>query len=183
MHEHSILYGTIVILDLDRMSETVRERGWSEYRPNPSTGILSGLVESFARKWNAVVVYGLDWERGTEEAVIEIPEVEPAEVREDLEHIACEVAKTGVTITIVAITGPVIGKRAWDRRSAYEGPRRRAKRILEALKRKGGGFIYIEGSVERVWSLECAKNAMANNDNDSSTDDVSGRYRQYPMDY
>ncbi|MCE4627650.1 MAG: hypothetical protein F7C34_00670 [Desulfurococcales archaeon] len=172
----SVNYGTIILIDIDRMSEVIREKGWSEYRPNPSTGKLSGLVELFARKWSAVIIYGLDWERGTEEAVIEIPGAEPEEVEADLKHIACEMAKTGVTVTIVAITGPTLGRPARDRRSAYAGPRRRAKRVLEALKRRGGGFIYVEGRTARVQSLECAKGNMEEADIDSATDDASRQY-------
>jgi hypothetical protein len=137
--------GTIVIMDLDRFGETVRERGWSEYEPNPATGLLTQLVEAFVRKWQAVVVYGLDPERGTEEVVLEIPFVEPYEVKGDLERIKHEVNALGVGITIVAVKGFVTGKPASSRREAYYGTpdRRYAKAMLERLKRRGGNTIFI----------------------------------------
>ena len=140
-----LVEGTVVILDLDRFSEIVRERGWSEYEPNPATGLLTYLVERFARKWQAVIVYGLDEERGTEEAVIEIPFVEPWEVKEDLEEIKREVNRLGVGITIVAVKGYVTGEPASNRREAYYGTPSRsyAKSILERLKRRGGNTMFI----------------------------------------
>ncbi len=138
--------GTIVVIDLDRFGELVEEKGWSEYSPNPITGLLSNLVYDFVRKWNAVIVYGLDWERGTEEAVIEIPLVDPQEVEEDLRHILEEVRREGGSVTIVAIRDIVVGRKAHSRREAYYGTlgRRRAIKMLGKLKRKGGGIIYTE---------------------------------------
>jgi hypothetical protein len=137
--------GTIVIADLDRFSEVVRERGWSEYKPNPATGLLTQLIESFVRKWQAIVIYGLDPQRGTEEVVLEIPFVEPYEVKEDLEKIKEEINRLGVGITIVAVRGLVVGKPAKDRREAYYGTpsRKYAKTMLEKLKRKGGNAVFI----------------------------------------
>jgi len=137
--------GTIVIMDLDMFGEIVVERGWSEYEPNPATGLLTQLVEAFVRKWQAVVVHGLDPERGTEEVVLEIPLVEPYEVKEDLEAIKREVNKVGVGITIVAVKGVVLGRPAGSRREAYYGTpsRKYAKTILEKLKRRGGNIVFI----------------------------------------
>ncbi|GAB6148558.1 hypothetical protein [Stetteria hydrogenophila] len=140
--------GTVVVLDLDEFEEVTRERGYDEYRPNEVTGLLSALVEGFARKWQAVIVYGLDWERGTEEALIEVPYVEASEVSGDLVEIAREVGATGVSVTIVAVTGHVA---PWIRgdRSAYTATptRRTALKILERLKARGGGVVYVDGRI------------------------------------
>lgn len=141
--------GALVIIDLDRFSEVVRERGWSEYRPNPATGLLSQLVDALARRWQGLVVYGLDWERGTEEAVLEFPGIEATDLVDDLVGIARELEAQGVRATIVAVTGPVLGRPARTRREAYQGPRRAAKRIMESLKRRGGGVVYVDGEI--VW--------------------------------
>jgi len=140
-----LVWGTVVVLDLDRFEETIEERGWSQYTPNPATGLLSHLVEQLARKWSAVIVYGLDWERGTEEAVLEIPLVEPEELREDLERIKEEVNKLGVGITIVAVRGYVGLKPAKSRREAYTATptRRLAIKLLRRAKRRGGNTIII----------------------------------------
>ncbi len=142
-----LTWGAIVIIDLDRFGDVVRERGWSEYRPNPATGLLSHLVDSLARRWQGLVVYGLDWERGTEEAVLEIPGVEASDLVDDLVGIARELEEQGVRATIVAVTGPILGKPAKNRREAYQGPRRAVKRIMESLKRRGGGVVYVDGEI------------------------------------
>jgi len=150
------LDGVTIIIDIDRMEETADERGWSRWRPNPATGLLSNLVEQLVRKWQAIVVYGLDWERGTEEAVLEIPSVAGDEVAGDLARLARELCHAGVTVTIVAVTGPVLGKPARSRREAYGGSRSRARRLLEAYKRRGGGFVVVDGVVvERLFPGEC----------------------------
>ena len=141
-----LVEGTIVIMDLDRFGDVVEERGWSEYRPNPATGLLTSLVERLVAKWSGYVVYGLDEERGTEEVVIEIPYVEPEELREDLEEVKREINKLGVGITIVAVKGYVgLVERKVDRRSAYTATpsRRYAAKLLREAKRRGGNRIVI----------------------------------------
>ena len=136
--------GTIVMLDLDNFSEIIAERGWSEYSPNPATSLLTRLVEEFVRKWQGVVVYGLDEERGTEEAVIEIPYVEPEEVASDLERIKEEMNKLGVGITIVAVKGYVLAQPAPQREAYTATPtRRRAHSLLRKLKRRGGNTVLV----------------------------------------
>ncbi|MET1101205.1 MAG: hypothetical protein ABWW69_01815 [Pyrodictiaceae archaeon] len=142
---YRLVEGTIIVIDLDKFGEVVTERGWSEYSPNEATGLLTLLVEKLASKWHGVVVYGLDPERGTEEAVIEIPLVEPEEVRSDLEEIRKEINKLGVGVTIVAVKGYVGLKPARNRREAYYGTpdRARAVSLLREAKRKGGNRVYV----------------------------------------
>ncbi|MDM7274953.1 MAG: hypothetical protein P3X22_002350 [Thermoprotei archaeon] len=145
-------WGTIIVMDLDRFGEYVEARGLSSYSPNEVTGTLSRLVESFISKFNGVLVYGLDWERGTEEAVIEVPQLDAMSTVEDLKAIAKDVASLGASITIVALTGYIIGAKARSRREAYSGSlRSKARRVLERLKRRGGGVVYVDGLI--VWSL------------------------------
>ncbi|MEB3846750.1 MAG: hypothetical protein GSR74_02095 [Desulfurococcales archaeon] len=149
--------GSIIMIDLDDFGEIVEEKGWSRYRPNQATGLLSSLIEAFARKWQAVIVYGLDWERGTEEAVLELPGVEAGELTGDLARIAAELCSSaGVSATIVAVTVPgLTGLATSERRPAYMGYRRRVKRILESLKRRGGGVVYVDGEV--VFTSPCRR--------------------------
>ncbi len=135
--------GTLIVMDLDGMGELVEELGLSEYSPNRLTGLLTSLVEDLVRRWRGVVVYGLDHERGTEEAVIEVPMTRPDELAEDLRRIAEEIRREGGSISIVAISSPVTGKPARNRREAYSGYRRRALRILRKVKSSGGGRVYI----------------------------------------
>ncbi len=145
-------WGTIIVMDLDKFKEYVEARGLNIYSPNEVTGTLSRLVESFISKFNGILVYGLDWERGTEEAVIEIPLTDATSTVEDLKAIAREIASLGASITIVALTGYIIGAKARNRREAYSGDlRARARKVLEGLKRRGGGVVYVDGSI--VWPL------------------------------
>ncbi len=137
------LWGTIVVMDLDKFGEYVEEHGLDPYRPNDVTATLTRLVEELARRRGGFIVYGLDPDRGTEEAVIEFPLTEPEELREDLERILGEIKGLGASITIVAVKAPVTGRPARDRREAYSGPRRGAKRLLERAKRRGGGLLIL----------------------------------------
>ncbi len=142
----SLVEGTIVVMDLDRFSELVEKKSWSEYKPNIITGTLTSLIEWFVSKWRAVVVFGLDEERGTEEVVLEIPGVEPEELREDLEHIRRRIEELGASITIVAVKGYVGLKPAKNRRNAYYGTPSRAlaHKLLKKAKRRGGNIVVIQ---------------------------------------
>ncbi len=145
MGELGLVEGVVVVIDLDRFGEVVRERGWSEYKPNPVTGLLTQLVERLVSKWRAVVVYGLDPERGTEEVVLEIPLVEPEEILPDLEEVKREVNQYGVGVTIAVVKGYVGLKPARSRREAYYGTptRKLAWSLLREAKRRGGNRIVL----------------------------------------
>lgn len=147
-----VVEGTIVAIDLDNFSEVVRSRGWSSYKPNPATGLLTSLVLELVEKYMGFVVYGLDWDRGTEEVLIEMPYVEPRELVSDLRKIVLELKNLGVSTSIVAIKDYVICKRADSRRIAYNSTpgRKRAVRILKYLKRRGGEAMYIDGELIAV---------------------------------
>ena len=145
--ETRVVEGAIVILDLDRFGEEVEKRGLSEYSPNIATGTLTSLVEAFVSKWSAVVLYGLDHARGTEEAVIVVPGVDPWELEEDLVGIARAIEELGFSVSIVADRIPVVACKPLRERRLYEPHYRRVKRLLASVKRRGGGMVVIEGSV------------------------------------
>ncbi len=140
-----LVEGTIVIMDLDRFGDMVREKGWSEYSPNPVTGTLTRLVEEFVSKWSALVLYGLDPKRGTEEVVLEVPGVSPEELEDDLRRILEEVKRLGACISIVAVKAHV-GLPASGRREAYMGTpgRRLAAKLLRKAKRRGGCKLIVQ---------------------------------------
>jgi len=139
--------GTIIVMDLDKFEEFVRLHGLDPYKPNVITSTLSHLVNDFALKWQGVIIYGLDWKRGTEEAIIEIPFIHPNEVKEDLDKIYSTIKDLGASITIIAIYDYVSAKPARDRREAYYGTpsRARAIRLLRKFKRKGGDIVMVLG--------------------------------------
>lgn len=130
--------GCIVMMDIDSMEEFIKERGLTEYKPNIATGFLTRAVESLAVKYNGVVVYGLDYARGTEEVVIEFPLRSCLEVVDALEEIKREFAMMGLSITTVCKDGLVTGKRARTRGEAFKGTpwRRAAYDELLRTKRK-----------------------------------------------
>lgn len=142
-----LVEGIIIVLDLDRFEEYTVKHGLDQYRPNTVTGMLTSLVENFVRKWRAVVVYGLDYERGTEETILEIPYgyEQINEIVKDLKVIKDEVNKVGASITIVVIRDYVLGRKAKNRREAYHGTpgRRRAIRVLRKAKRAGGNKLVL----------------------------------------
>ena len=141
----SLVEGTVVIMDLDKFEEMTISMGWDQYKPNIVTGTLTQLVEWFVRKWSAFAVYGLDPKRGTEEVVLEIPNVRPKELKDDLEYIRREINRLGASISIVAVYGFVGLKACRDRREAYTATptRRLALKLLRKIKRIGGNRVLI----------------------------------------
>jgi hypothetical protein len=142
-----LVEGLIIILDLDRFEEYTIKHGFDQYKPNIITGTLTKLVEEFVKKWQASLIYGLDYERGTEEAIIEIPfgHERIERIVEDLRNIKNEINKLDASISIVVVKDYVIGKPARSRREAYYGTpgRRRALRLLRKIKKKGGNEIVV----------------------------------------
>ena len=137
--------GIIIVLDLDEFEEFTRQHGYDEYKPNIITGTLTELVNEFVIKWRACIIYGLDYERGTEEAVIEIvDDFENLEdIISDLYKIKNTINELGARITIIVIKDYVSCKPARNRREAYHGTpgRRRASQLLRKYKRKGGNTL------------------------------------------
>ena len=138
--------GCIVVMDLDDFKQVTERMGWHPYKPNIITGRLTVLVESLLTKHNGVSIYGLDYQRGTEEAVIEFPFKDCSSIKEELEIIRKEVNDLGFSITIVCVNGIVLGKPSSSRKGAYHGSpwRRRASTLLRRAKRRGGNTIYCE---------------------------------------
>ncbi|MEM4488437.1 MAG: hypothetical protein QXK88_06550 [Desulfurococcaceae archaeon] len=140
-----IVPGIIVVLDIDKFGDYIQSLGLDPYRPNTVSGELTALVEKFAWKYRGVVIYGLSPERGTEEAVIEIPygHEELESILGDLNNIKTTIEKYRASISIAVVKDFVTAKPAKNRREAYYGTpgRARAIRALKAVKRRGGGRI------------------------------------------
>ena len=148
------VYGTVVILDLDRFKEYTIQQGFNAYKPNIVTGTLSHLVLDVASKRTGSILYGLDWDRGTEEAIIVFPGMESLQVKEDLLSIAKEICELGASITIVALHEAIITPGRVSQRKL----RRIFKRefsILERLKHRGGGLVYIDGEIFHICKRPC----------------------------
>ncbi|MEM1619825.1 MAG: hypothetical protein QXU97_01790 [Fervidicoccaceae archaeon] len=140
----SLVQGTIVVLDLDKFEELTKKFGLDPYKPNFITGELTELIERLARNYGGVVIYGLDPERGTEEALLEFPFVKPRELLPALEEIREAISRLGASISIVAIEGMVSCAVARTRRELVSTPwRALAYKELRALKRRGGGRVLV----------------------------------------
>jgi len=121
----------VIALDLDRFSDVTRRKGWTEYSPNPVTRYLSHAVSEFAEKHQATVLYGLDFERGTEEAQIYCSDPDLEAVIADLESIRKEiqlVCETTLSVGIAHVASDVSVK------SLRDFPL--AKKALRESKRK-----------------------------------------------
>jgi len=140
-----------IAMDLDNFGDIVKRFGLSEYSPNTITAQLTLLVENFVRKYRAVVLHGLDYERGTEEVTLEVIEPDLDEIIKDLEFIRQEIEKIGketrtnATISIsIAIGYMSMFKKAVGKRQKWQTPTRiLAKRALEKAKKEGGNKIII----------------------------------------
>ncbi|ADG90497.1 hypothetical protein Tagg_0217 [Thermosphaera aggregans DSM 11486] len=147
-YSSKITPGLIVLIDLDRFKEYTVMKGLNPYTPNDVTGELTRLVEDLAIKYRGVVVYGLDYARGTEEALVEIPfgceDVDS--IIKDLERLKNLINSYGVGVTIVVVHDYVSGMPAPNRRDAYHATpgRKRAVKILNGLKKRGGNILYVE---------------------------------------
>lgn len=145
------MQGVVVILDLDHFKKIVRDMGWAEYSPNPITSLLSELVDNLVHKHHAMMIYGLDWKRGTEETVLAFSSPDIDSLLEDLEVIRRKIKDAGketgsnATISIGVAHGPVLGvKQATSRRELFTTlTERLAKRALQRAKRQGGNRIVI----------------------------------------
>lgn len=142
-----LVEGLIIVMDLDKFKEVTRERGFDPYKPNIITGTLTSLVTNFVSKWGGVVIYGLDFSRGTEEAVIEIPygHEHLGEIARDLEEIKREMNELGASISIAVVRDYVYPELSGTRRVAYSGTagRRRAWKVVRKVKKSGGNEIAI----------------------------------------
>lgn len=122
----------VIAVDLDNFCDVVKKKGWTTYSPNPVTRYLSHAVFAFCQKHTATIIHGLDFERGTEEAVIYCSDVDTDSITADLETIRKEIYVLGETTLSVGITHvpsdiPV--------KSLKDFPL--AKKALKESKRKG----------------------------------------------
>ncbi len=135
--------GVVVILDLDNFEKEVKKRGWSRWKPNEATGLLTQLATGFALKHRAVIIYGVDEKRGTEEFVMEIPYAKIDDIIDDVKKIIVEMNKLNIKASAAIVEGLVGLKPARSRKEAYYGTpaRRRALELLRKAKTKGGNLV------------------------------------------
>ncbi|MEM3562707.1 MAG: hypothetical protein QXR19_05735 [Candidatus Jordarchaeaceae archaeon] len=140
--------GAGIFLDLDNFKEIMKKMGWTEFKPNTITGNLTQLIQLFASKHTANILWGLDQERGTEEAYLEVVEPDIEELKRDLENIRKEIealgkkTKSNATISIGVAYGKIYNIKPQGRRELIKNPLgNRAWKALQKAKRSGGNKI------------------------------------------
>ena len=138
-----LVRGVVVALDLDSFEDVVSERGWNQWKPNQATGLLTQLALDFASKHRAVIIFGVDIDRGTEEFIMEIPFANVNDVIDDVKNIINELNKILIKASAAIVEGLVGLKPARNRREAYYGTpaRRKAIKLLRKAKSLGGNRI------------------------------------------
>jgi len=135
--------GVVVVVDLDNFEEEIERRGWSQWRPNEATGLLTQLALDFASRHRAVIIYGVDEKRGTEEFIAEIPYAKVEDVLDDVKNIISELNRIGVRASAAIVEGLVGLRPVRNRREAYYGTpaRRKAMELLRRAKASGGNKV------------------------------------------
>jgi len=140
----------LVYLDLDDFGQAVKTKGWGTYTPNPVTAGLSEIVVGISETHSAAILFGLDFARGTEEALLFFSDV-PEEVLEErledtrkrIESLGKEFG-TGTTISIgVAANIPEMNLKAVKRQDIKRHPiLRLAYDALRKAKKKGNCVVW-----------------------------------------
>ncbi len=96
---------TVVFGDLDNFSECMQKMGWTEYHPNRITAFLTEKAQRLIKIHQAVHLWGLDPNRGTEEFILaffqapQFVKKEMEQLQRDINDLAEELgAKTSLSI-------------------------------------------------------------------------------------
>ncbi|WXG41275.1 MAG: hypothetical protein WED07_11005 [Candidatus Freyarchaeum deiterrae] len=140
--------GAGIFFDLDKFKETMKKMGWTEFKPNAITGNLTQFIQMFASKHNANILWGLDQERGTEEAYLEIVEPDTEEISADLEVIRKKIeelgkeTKSNAHLSIGVAYGKIGNVKPRSRRELTRTPLGNgAWKALHEAKKTGGNKI------------------------------------------
>ncbi len=140
----------IVILDLDQFGSKMKALGWSEYKPNVITGSLTELVTSLLTRHHGTHIRGLDYQRGTEEAVLFFSDPNSEQLLKALKHIMVEIEKLGrdlsqsTTLSIGISFGPVPPIRLHQNSDLKQVfLYKSAKKALRTAKKQGGNRMIV----------------------------------------
>ena len=144
------MQSALIILDLDQFGKITKEAGWPEYKPNVVTGLLSDLVTELLSKHHGTHLSGLDYQRGTEEAVLFFSAPDPQELLDELEALKKKIQLLGrdlglpVTLSIGVSFGsppPLRLRENSDLTRMFLF--KSAKKALRKAKRQGGNRIIV----------------------------------------
>ncbi|MEM3526223.1 MAG: hypothetical protein QXV37_02310 [Candidatus Jordarchaeaceae archaeon] len=140
--------GVGIFFDLDNFKEIMKKMGWTEYKPNIITGNLTKHIQLFASKYNANILWGLNQERGTEEAYLEVVEPDPEKLYNDLEEIREKIEKLGketksnAKLSIGVAYGKIENIKPRSKRELIKTPLgKKAWKALKTAKKTGGNKV------------------------------------------
>ena len=94
------MQSALVMFDLDQFGKIIKKAGWSEYKPNSVTGYLSNLVTNLLSKHHGTHIQGLDYQRGTEEAILLFSAPNLEELLDDLEDLKMKIHRLGKELAL-----------------------------------------------------------------------------------
>jgi GGDEF domain-containing protein len=143
-------YGTFVFLDLDRFRNCIEKKGWSEFKPNSISGFLTEELEKYVRKYRGLVIWGLNKQRGTEEAILFFHQKSKIiyelfeNIRRKIKRLAEKLdAPTSLSIGMVRGAAPLIKQiKSHNKKEFKKDPNiLMAYRALKKAKKNGGNCI------------------------------------------
>lgn len=149
-HGGAFVQQGVIILDLDHFGEITKKAGWPKYKPNVVTGLLTELVTKILSKHHGTHLRGINYQRGTEEAVLFFSAPDPQKLLEDLETLRKKLYLLGgelglpVTISIGVAFGPSFHMRISETSDLTQIPLfKSAKKALRKAKKQGGNRIIV----------------------------------------
>lgn len=138
------------MLDLDHFGEITKKAGWLEYKPNIVSGLLTELVTELLSKHHGTHLRGINFQRGTEEAVLFFSTPDPQILLEDLETLRKRIQllqgelSFPVTISIGLAFGPSLHMRISETSNLMQIPLfKSANKALRKAKKQGGNRIIV----------------------------------------
>lgn len=138
------------MLDLDHFGEITKRAGWLKYKPNIVSSLLTKLVTELLSKHHGTHLRGINFQRGTEEAVLFFSTPDPQILLEDLETLRKRIqllqGELGfpVTISIGLAFGPSLRMRISETSDLSQIPLfKSANKALRKAKKQGGNRIII----------------------------------------
>ena len=144
------MQSALVLLDLDHFGEITKKAGWPEYKPNVVSGLVTELVTDLLTKHHGTHLRGINYKRGTEEAVLFFSAPDIQALLEDLETLRKKVHLLGgelglpITISIGLAFGIPPRMRISETSDLTRIPLfKPAKKALRKAKKQGGNRVIV----------------------------------------
>lgn len=144
------MQSAFVVLDLDHFGEITKKASWTQYKPNIVSGLLTELVTELLSKHHGTHLKGINYQRGTEEAVLFFSSPDPQVLQEDLETLRKRIQLLqgdlgfSVTISIGIAFGPSLHMRISETSELTQIPLyKSAYKALRKAKKQGGDRIIV----------------------------------------